>query len=659
MAALMAAALLPATAPAQPARTAPQKAGAASAAAARAEAYRAFLEGRRLEAADQTEAALAAFTHAIALVPDEAEFHAELAGFHARQDRATEAVASAERAVALDAASEEGHRVLAMVYAAWAEGEAPPPKGTAPSSWRDKAIAELEALRDAPGMATDLTLRLAHGRLLLRAGRADAAVPVLQKVAAEASYAAEPSVLLAEAYSSLGQAANAAEALADAARLAPRYYAPLGDLYERLGRPADAAAAYERALAQSKGQNRELRLRFARALLGQGDESGATRARDLLREATAAGGIDRPAFALLAEAHRRLGERADAERVARRLVDSDPAGLAGRSVLAGLLEDRQDYRGIVDLLAPVRDDLAARAKGRADEAALLMAQLGGAYLQLARRPEAEEALLRARELGPDVPGYAALLAETYVQGRRFDDAGRVAREARAAHPADRRLLRLEARALARAGDAASAIALGHRVLGVAPTGAADRLTLADILADAGQPAQAVALVAPLAAAATSDRGLTFRVAALHEAAGQVAEAEALFRRLIAETPTDAVALNYLGYMLGDRGQRLPEALALVDRALAVEPDNPSYLDSRGWILFRMKRVTDAEAALRRAAAALPANSVVQAHHADALAALGRRDEAAAAWQRALDGDGEDIDRAAIERRVRATGRVPR
>lgn len=658
-AALAAAWLLPAAVSAQPRTARPATARAAQATASRAEAYRAFLEARRLEAAEQPEAALAALTHALSLAPEDAELHAELAGFYARQDKATEAVQEAERAVALEADSEEGHRVLAMIYTAWAEGAAPPPRGTAAPEWREKAIVQFEALRESPAMATDLTLRLAHGRLLLRAGRPEAAVAVLQKVAAEAGYAAEPFVLLAEAHSALGQGTDAADALAEAARVSPRYFAPLGDLYERLGRPADAAAAYERASAQAKGQNRELRLRWARALLAQRAPAAATRARDLLREESGAGASDPAALALLAEAHRQLGERAEAERVIRRVVERDPSGLAGRSQLAGLLEDRQDYAGIVALLGPVRDDLATRAQGRAREAALLMGQLGSAYLQLARRTEAEEVLLRARELAPDVTGYTALLAEVYVQARRFDEAGRLAREAREAQPDDRRLLRLEARALARSGQADAAVALGRRILGEAPVEAADRLALADVLADAGRPGEAVALVAPLAAAPGADPALAFRLAALHEAAGQVPEAETIFRRLIAATPTDAAALNYLGYMLGDRGQHLPEALALVDRALAVEPDNPSYLDSRGWILFRMKRTTDAEALLARAAAALPANSVVQAHHAEVLAAMGRRDEAAAAWQRALDGDGADINRADIERRLRAVGRAPR
>ena len=69
----------------------------------------------------------------------------------------------------------------------------------------------------------------------------------------------------------------------------------------------------------------------------------------------------------------------------------------------------------------------------------------------------------------------------------------------------------------------------------------------------------------------------------------------------ARDPLSAPALNYLGYMLADRGQKLPEALSLIERALKVDPDNPSYLDSQAWTLFKMKRPRGGRAAARQGA----------------------------------------------------------
>jgi Flp pilus assembly protein TadD len=111
-------------------------------------------------------------------------------------------------------------------------------------------------------------------------------------------------------------------------------------------------------------------------------------------------------------------------------------------------------------------------------------------------------------------------------------------------------------------------------------------------------------------------------------------------------------LNFLGYLLADRGERLDEAVRLVNRALQIDPDNPSYLDSLGWAHFKRGELADAQKLLSRAAEKLPTNSVIQDHYGDLLARIGKRDEAVAAWTKALQGDGEDIDKAAIEQKIR-------
>ena len=86
--------------------------------------------------------------------------------------------------------------------------------------------------------------------------------------------------------------------------------------------------------------------------------------------------------------------------------------------------------------------------------------------------------------------------------------------------------------------------------------------------------------------------------------GDVKGAEGMLRDLIANDPLDAIALNSLGYMLAERGDRLEEAVTLLQRALKVEPDNPSYLDSLGWAYFRQGRVDLADPPLTQAAAKL-------------------------------------------------------
>jgi tetratricopeptide (TPR) repeat protein len=112
-------------------------------------------------------------------------------------------------------------------------------------------------------------------------------------------------------------------------------------------------------------------------------------------------------------------------------------------------------------------------------------------------------------------------------------------------------------------------------------------------------------------------------------------------------------MNSLSYLLADHGLKLPEAIDLAQRAVKIEPGNPAYLDTLGWALFKQGRTEEAAEPLARAANILTGNSVIQDHHGDVLAKRGRVAEAIAAWERALAGDGEDINRAAIEKKIKA------
>ena len=117
-------------------------------------------------------------------------------------------------------------------------------------------------------------------------------------------------------------------------------------------------------------------------------------------------------------------------------------------------------------------------------------------------------------------------------------------------------------------------------------------------------------------------------------------------------------MNSLSYMLAEHGLRLPEAVDLAQRAVKIEPGNPAYLDTLGWALFKQGTRGGSRRADGKAAAVLTGNSVIQDHHGDVLAKRGRNADAVAAWQRALAGDGDQIDRAAIEKKIKAAKAQP-
>ena len=177
--------------------------------------------------------------------------------------------------------------------------------------------------------------------------------------------------------------------------------------------------------------------------------------------------------------------------------------------------------------------------------------------------------------------------------------------------------------------------------------------LADLYADQKRTDDALKVLEQARKTFGDDPTLTIRIANVYEGGGRIPEAERELRKLMAEDPLDANAMNSLSYLLAEHGQKLPEAVELAQRALKVEPENPAYLDTLGWALFKQGKPAEAAGPLGQAAAVLTGNSVIQDHHGDVLAKNGKKAEAIAAWQRALAGDGESIDRAAIEKKIRS------
>ncbi len=157
---------------------------------------------------------------------------------------------------------------------------------------------------------------------------------------------------------------------------------------------------------------------------------------------------------------------------------------------------------------------------------------------------------------------------------------------------------------------------------------------AQILRDAGENAQAFAVLATALEAHPDEPDLLYDLAMVAEKLGRLDVAEAKLSRLIELKPDNAHALNALGYTLVDRTPRLAEGLALIERALALAPDDPFILDSMGWAQFRMGRLDEAEKSLRRAMEERP-DPEIAAHLGEVLWAKGERARAQEVWQSQL------------------------
>ena len=130
------------------------------------------------------------------------------------------------------------------------------------------------------------------------------------------------------------------------------------------------------------------------------------------------------------------------------------------------------------------------------------------------------------------------------------------------------------------------------------------------------------------------RGIT------HEREDRWQQAEADFRKALELNPGQPSVLNYLGYSYVEMQENLDEALAMIEQAVAAEPENGYIVDSLGWVLYRLGRYDEAVEHMEKAAALMPVDPIVNDHLGDVYWAVGRKVEAEFQWRRALSFDPE-------------------
>lgn len=399
-------------------------------------------------------------------------------------------------------------------------------------------------------------------------------------------------------------------------------------------------------------------------------------------------------YAELAGLYARQDRTLDSVQAAEAALERDPANREANRILgsiyAALIEQRRKLRpgDIPSQYAPRAIASLEKARREGIPDAGLELTLGRLYVQTRAYKQAIPALRRVVDDQPGYPDAAFLLAvaqegvgepdaaigtlesaliynpsffrgqvrvaELHEKQGRWVEAAAAYAKAQALNTAASDLTPRCAAALINAGRAAEARVLLQPVAeaGKGSTDPAVLYLLAVSQRQVGDLSAAETTANKLRALAPEDvRGL-YVIAQIRDAKGDAPGAERALRDLLAKDPMDATALNYLGYMLAERGERLEEAIELVQRALKVEPANPSFLDSLGWAYYRQGKLDLADPALTEAAGKLPRSSVVNDHLGDLRFKQKRYADAAAAWERSLAGDGESIKRAEIEKKLR-------
>lgn len=274
--------------------------------------------------------------------------------------------------------------------------------------------------------------------------------------------------------------------------------------------------------------------------------------------------------------------------------------------------------------------------------------LGALQLQLNRPAEAETSfktfLSQISNGGPEAenPAHVRGKTQAYMSLAHIAERAQRLDEARAwldlvdGSEDTLRIQSLRASLLAREGKLAEARALIQST----PEsrhgdGVAKLKAEAQLLREAGQNTEAYGVLVDAGKLAPDDHDLAYERAMLAEKLGHTQEMERLLRGIIAAQPDNHNALNALGYSLADRNERLPEAKALIEKALTLAPNDPFITDSLGWVLFRMGQPAEALIHLRKAFEARP-DVEIAVHLGEVLWVLGDKQAALTYLRKAKD-----------------------
>ena len=506
------------------------------------------------------------------------------------------------------------------------------------------------------------------GRFLEGEGKIDEAAAALRKAGELDPTGAEPRAELAALYARADRAADAVAAAEEAIKIDPKNREAnriLGSVLASYAsqrqavKPGDDVSAYgARAIAAleiARGDGSgdlSIDLALARLYLDRDRHADAI---PLLRRIV----LEQPQFAegsiLLAEAQEAAGSPDEAIATLTALLEYQPQAFRARVQIAELYDRQRNWTEAAAAWAAVQ-----KLNSRNTE---VMARRATSLINGGRPAEALTVLREALKLAPGDVRLTFMLTQAQRDAGDLVGAETTARALKAAHPEDPRTVYLLAQMLDARGRHQEIVDLLKPEIARLRAAKAKPGQIGLLLGAQGlallqlkRHDEAIAVYKEAVAVSPDDTSVMFQFGAALDRAGRRDDAQKIFRDVIAKDPLDANALNYLGYMLAEQGRLLDEAVSLIQRALKVDPDNPSYLDSLGWAYYQQGKLDLADPPLSAAAGRLPKNSVIQDHLGDLRLKQNRRAEAIEAWQRALAGDGDGIERAKVQKKIDAAQR---
>jgi tetratricopeptide (TPR) repeat protein len=616
-----------------------------------ADAYYYFTMGhlreRQYEATSNSELAQESvdfYKKALELEPDSPVILERLAEIYAESQHIRDAVIQAQKALKLDPDNIDAHRLLARIYVrTLGDMNA----GQVQQENLAKALEQFQAVLRIDPRDTEAALWLA--RLYRFENQPADAEKVLRGIL-QHDPDHEPALeqlsqLLIDEDRSQEAIALLTQAAGDSA--SPELSDLLGDAYSHAKDYARAEAAYRKSV-EADPDDPSHRHGLAQALLAQDKYADALEQFQKLSQLEPGTAEN---YLRMAQLDRRLGQFDQAESSLLRAKQLAPGNLEVLYNEALLYEDQGRYADAVKVLADAIAGIKSQSGGTGNPSALaiLYEQLGRAYREQRNFSAAIDTYQEMAKLSPDSQNRARmLLIDTYRRSRDIDRAIAEAKAGLEGSPKNAALTVALAMLYGDRSDTATATQLLRGLLRGTDDDLEIYIDIAQVeergrkYADAEQSAQKAEQMARDNSARES---AWFMLGAIYERQKKFDQAEQEFRKVLGVNPNNAPVLNYYGYMLADRGVRVDEAAALVERAVKQDPQNGAYLDSLGWAYFKQNKLAEAEEYLRRAVDREGQDPTILGHLGDVYLKLSQTERAAelyeralAEWQKALSAD---------------------
>ena len=581
---------------------------------------------------------------------DSADLHVELAEFHLSLDQLDRAEEQARLALTLDPAHEEARTILARLLLL-ARPDDP--------ALAQRRLEEAESLYRAllaEGTRNE-EIPLALAQILIDREDPSGAAAVLEAFRSSHPYSTDIELQLGKLFRELGRTDDSVSALRGILKIDPTHLdalTTLGLILEEAGHYEELADIYRRYVEQNPTSPFG-HYRLGTALLASGRAAEAET--HLLTALKADSGNARILLALgqTYEATKRGGL---AESAYRQALEREPESLEARLLLARVLQKRAEDDQALDLYRQVQDK-ASTGDSPSDRAlvALASSQVGIIRFLQKDYPEAIRSLRKAMQSDDRAtPNLYSLLIQASLAADRAGEAHESVEEGLRRFPGDPGLQAAAAEVLFHDGKERDARKSLRTLVETTQESEQGYSEVLEVLLRGKRFREAEPWMAEALHKHPDSKDLVFQSAALQERLGHFREAEKRFRALIEADPENSEALNYLGYMMAERGQSLEQALACLQRAVALDPGNAAFEDSLGWIYYRLGQYEEAEAYLQNAARASRMDPTVYDHLGDVRAKTGKRAEALEAYRIALQHGAENTGE--IRKKIRRLSSRP-